>query len=255
MLISRSRFAAILGAGVIATVASGQTTASAPAFEVASVTIAPPWDFRPPSPFKFENTPVRVDIRYTTMAYLLQFAYDVDPTRQTGPDWIRTETYNVQATKPPNTSTEDTKLMMQTLLAERFKLVVHKEKKPVTGYAITVLEGGPKLTGVQPPQSGQSLGGGRGSLAAVRIQGTLTMKQIAMHLQREIRRPVADATGLTGYFDVDLQFASDDPARVSDVPLPTLSAALKAVGLKLETRPAEIETLVVDRGDKTPIQN
>ena len=87
----------------------------------------------------------------------------------------------------------------------------------------------------------------------------MTLKQLALRLRSDLGKPVMDATGLPGYFDIDLQFSSSDlkvePGAASEVPLPPLPTALRTqLGLVLEARKVDVEFLVVDAGEKLPIE-
>jgi uncharacterized protein (TIGR03435 family) len=84
-----------------------------------------------------------------------------DPARQddriSGPGWLTTERYNIVAKIPADTTKDDFKLMLQNLLAERFKLIMHRETKDASGYALVIAKNGLKMkesTDEANPQSG-----------------------------------------------------------------------------------------------------
>src|SRR5579862_474128 len=88
----------------------------------------------------------RYEIRYATMLDLIKTAYGVDAdTVFGGPSWLETDRFDVIAKAPANTPPETVKLMLQALLADRFKLVVHKDTKPIQGFVMTLGKGKPKL--------------------------------------------------------------------------------------------------------------
>ena len=88
----------------------------------------------------------RYELRQATMLDLIKTAYGVDPdTVVGGPSWLESDRFDVTAKAPPATSAETVNLMLQELLADRFKLVVHKDMKPMPGFVLTVGKGKPKL--------------------------------------------------------------------------------------------------------------
>ena len=96
------------------------------------------------------------------------------------------------------------------------------------------------------------------------MRANVTMKGFAGTLSSLLDRPVVDMTGLTGGFNINLEWAPDEmrsnpngnEGRAADaVPGPTIYTALHEVGLKLESRKAPVEVLVVDRAEKVPVEN
>src|SRR5271156_1677099 len=88
----------------------------------------------------------RYEIRYATMLDLVKTAYGVDAdTVVGGPAWLEYDRFDVVAKAPPATSPETIKLMLQALLADRFKLVIHKDTRPIQGFVLSVGKGKPKL--------------------------------------------------------------------------------------------------------------
>ncbi len=133
---------------IAAGLAFAQTSAKLE-FEVASVKPAPPpGDGRilvggrggpgsqDPSQMTFNNATVKM---------LLINAYNVKSYQVTGPSWIDTERYNIIAKVPEGTSKADGQVMLQNLLAERFKIVLHRETKELPLYELNVAKGGSKL--------------------------------------------------------------------------------------------------------------
>ena len=88
----------------------------------------------------------RYELRTANMVDLIGVAYGVDADKVLGgPSWLESDRFDVIAKAPASTPPETVKLMLQSLLADRFKLVVHKETKPLPSYALTVGKGKPKL--------------------------------------------------------------------------------------------------------------
>jgi uncharacterized protein (TIGR03435 family) len=138
--------------------------------------------------------------------------------------------------------------MLQALLADRFKLAVHRETKETSGYALVVAKGGPKL---KEPTEAQS---GDGSISVVsrgRLKGQKApLSMLAEQLTRLVGRPVVDETGLEGGFDFDLEWTPEDtPTDLAQVP-PIFTAIQEQLGLRLEARKERTEIIVIDHVEK-----
>ncbi|HEX4275014.1 MAG TPA: TIGR03435 family protein [Bryobacteraceae bacterium] len=129
-----------------------QSTGGQPQFEVASVKPSPAdggfgtmnGGPLPAGPFNTgEHNPERIRWTNTRLIRILMMAYDLPGDRISGPSWLRSEVYDVEATVPKGTSVADFKRMVQNLLAERFKLAAHRETKEVAGYALEVVPNTP----------------------------------------------------------------------------------------------------------------
>jgi uncharacterized protein (TIGR03435 family) len=146
--------------------------------------------------------------------------------------------------------------MLQTLLADRFKLEFHRETKTASGYALVRGKTDPKMTPVSPGPSHSN--GSPGRLAAQAV----TMSGLATSLARIMGAAVVDETGVKGAFDFNLTWApeksSPNPVTVdtgSDSGGPSIFTAVQdQLGLKLEPRKVPVQLLVVDRAAR-PILN
>src|ERR1039458_7551787 len=108
-------------------VALGQSAEPTPKFEVADVHASPGTRVR--GPFVSGG---RYELRTATMVDLIRTAYGIDADKvYGGPDWLEMDRFDVFAKLPPGSNAETRKLMLQALLAERFKLVVHNDTKPM----------------------------------------------------------------------------------------------------------------------------
>src|SRR6202050_2161745 len=138
--------------------AFAQTTAATPSFEVAPIKPAAPpaASMGPGGGMKIairmgsQGGPGTSDpgqITYSSMPIksLLVTAYGVKTYQVSGPSWMDTERFDIVAKVPPGATKDDVKLMLQNLLAERFKLTLHREKKELPMYALMVAKNGPKL--------------------------------------------------------------------------------------------------------------
>src|SRR4051812_40630607 len=92
----------------------------------------------------------RVDIGYESLADLIPQAFDVKPFQVSGPDWLKTERFDIIAKMPDRATKEQMPEMLQALLADRFRLKIHREMRENTVYALVVAKGGPKLKEADP---------------------------------------------------------------------------------------------------------
>lgn len=149
--------------------------------------------------------------------------------------------FDVEARAPRGMapSYEQQQTMLQGLLADRFGLRTHFEKRELPALAILVAKGGPKLTPAAPKDAGApELSVSHGFIRAYWVTASGLADAIAM----ESDRAVVDRTGLSGKFDVTLKW-SPDLNDAADVPLVT---ALQELGLKLESTKARVDVLVID---------
>jgi uncharacterized protein (TIGR03435 family) len=194
---------------------------------------------------------------------MITFAYGIHVRQITGaPAWIESEKYNVTA-KPagegqPNT--KQWKIMLQKMLADRFQLTFHHEKKELSVYAITLGKNGPKLTkSAGDPNGLYGAGGPPGAFSA----RNANMGDFAEVMQSTmLDRPVVDQTGLSGRFDFQLKFTPDEtqyagagarvppPADDATAPPDLFTALQEQLGLKLQATKAPVDVIVIDRVQK-----
>jgi uncharacterized protein (TIGR03435 family) len=122
----------------------GQPAEATPKFEIADVHVSPT------GPYQYLRggfyTGGRFELHYAAMVALVQNAWDVEPDKVVGgPAWVTKDMFDVLAKAPANTPPETTKLMLQTLLADRFKLVVQQETKPMPAFVLSLGKGKPKM--------------------------------------------------------------------------------------------------------------
>jgi len=139
--------------------------------------------------------------------------------------------------------------MLQTLLAERFKLAFHSESKDRPVYLLTRGKGELKLREPKNKNeyswAGSASGGGpfENGIAGINI----SMAQFAKRLTAPLGRPVLDRTGLTGAYDFKYEYTSDDQSR--DV-IASILASIRGLGLKLEPSTAPVEIIVIEHAEK-----
>lgn len=219
-------------------------------------------------------------------AALIRFAYDLpDFQISGGPGWLDSNRFDLAAKAEGDAPLDQKRLMLHTLLAERFKLTVHTETRELPIYALVMARGdgrpGSQLrrteadcarevlslddwAGIGPSTGvprcgffgfapGTDLPKGRGGLA---FRG-LTLAMFAKRLVPIVRRTVRDQTGLNGYFDADFDFLAELPppppppglpnAFGSDPFVSIFTVLPEQLGLKLDSRRGPVDVLVIDR--------
>jgi uncharacterized protein (TIGR03435 family) len=185
----------------------------------------------------------------------IRFAYDLASDAQIiGPDWIKSNQfiYDIDAKGAPGSSREQLQTMMRALLQDRFKLVAHRDQKEMSHFALVLAKGGSKMKPMKEIPEGaphMTFGG--------RFNTIQTMPTLAYLLSRfETGRPIIDQTGLSGLYEVKLEWALAQLQNADAPPGPSLFTALEdQLGLKLESRKGPVEILVVDSAEKVPTAN
>jgi uncharacterized protein (TIGR03435 family) len=243
---------------------SQSTPATAPpAFEVASV--KPNKSGARRSGVKTD--PAKLTGTNATLKQLILYAYDLPGYRVSGQGWIETERYDVRAKAESPASKEQIRLMLQTLLADRFKLKFHHETKVLPVYWLVVAKGGFKAPGVKEGES--LLKDGPPALKpganVIFLMQQSDLPGFAEGLSRMAGRPVLDKTGINGQFVFYLEWTSeaslpgsastpDGPSPPADSGPSIFAALQQKFGLRLEASRAPIEILVIDHVEK-PTEN
>jgi len=250
-LISRI-FAAVCATGLVALfigTAFGQATPAAPvAFEVASVK-------RNVSGGSGGGTRQLVGsftASNSTLQALIRYAWNVMDYQIQGPGWMATERYDLNAKVVGTHDNQDVRLMLRTLLAERFALRTRTEIRQLPVYTLVVARSGSKLHESKPAESSAMSSSDR-SVDANKI----TLQTLATLLSGHLDRPVVDSTGLTGTFDISLEWTPD--ATESDsIPLsgPSLGTALQEqLGLRMESGTGPVTVVLIDHAERIPTEN
>ena len=227
----------------------------------------------------------RLTATRVTLKFLIKMAYGVEDDQILGAsNWLNSETYDIEAKVDSSEVSEVSKLsdnqrmvMFQRLLADRFKLALHRETKELPVYALVIAKNGPKLQEAKPGDTypngikgpdGKPAGHagmmmwGRGRLTG---QG-IPIASLVPPLSQQLSRTVQDRTGLTGKYDIELHWTPDDAAdpmtgpqgdrptsengNSAESPEPSFFTAIQEqLGLKLDSRKAPVEVLVIDHAE------
>ena len=201
----------------------------------------------------------RAAMQNVSLKKVMLNAYGIPDDREYtiyGPDFLTAEHFDIDATFPSDTPPAKVREMMQTMLADRFKLALHKETRQLPMYSLAVAKGGPKIHAA-------AMGEGRTSGRPGHFEATgITMQKLADLIAKQAGRPVSDATGLQGVFDFTLEWDPQADLRVGAAdaagsgPGASIFTALQEqLGLRLEGGKGPVEVLVVDRMEKMPTEN
>jgi uncharacterized protein (TIGR03435 family) len=172
-----------------------------------------------------------------------------------GPAWVDSDGWSISATLPPNMPSNrqdlmhQADLMMQALLADRFKLAVHRETREQPVYDLVVARDGAKLKSSSAARFSVKMGAGHLEFQHVSIAVFAPYLYFREgYAQHVLDRPVTDKTGLDGFYDLNLEWAPDPGATASG---PSIFTALREqAGLRLEPRKSPVELLVIDHAEK-----
>jgi uncharacterized protein (TIGR03435 family) len=255
----------ILFAALVCCGAWAQPAADVPAFEVASVKRAAPPDSATRFVFSTmrggpgSTDPTRFEARNVSLNFLIYKAYNLSGWQVLGPDWTYQEEFDIDAKVPPSATREEFRAMLRNLLADRFKMQIHREAKEMTLYSLTVAKGGPKLTphvaAPQPEGSPARATGGAPKGCLQKYDADLAW--LVASLPGQLGAPVRDDTGLKGNYDITLCWLVRAPsAPPDDDPRPNLFEAVeKQLGLKLERTRGPLEVVVIDHAEMVPTAN
>jgi bla regulator protein blaR1 len=229
-----------------------------------------------------------------TLQMFINAAYRIDDNQISGgPSWLKSDHYDIEAKMDSATADALHKLsedqsrlerqrMLQALLADRFKLTIHRETRELPIYALVIAKNGPKIqeakpgdtypNGIKGPDGRAGAGmifmSGRGSVTG---QG-IPISDLVRFLSRQLGRKVEDKTGLTGKYDLTLQWTPDESQGAMfkgpspepqgsasppppDATGPSIFTVLEEkLGLKLESQKGPVEILVIDHAEK-PSEN
>jgi uncharacterized protein (TIGR03435 family) len=262
---------------LLALLATGLTAQGPPTFEVASVRVNKSGTAQTsigmlPNGVNFVNLPLRA---------VIQFAYGINqPSKLTGfPDWANTERFDINARAAGPVTVEQRRLMLQALLADRFKLVTKWEKREVSVLALMPARNDGRL-GMNLVESKGCITPGSAAAkdaATASAQATICgpkaagpgrlvltgvpMQQFTALLGTLLGRTVIDKTGLAGRYDIDLTFTPEQSAlaaadAAADPNGPTLYTAVREqLGLKLDSQRDQENVLVIDHVERQPSEN
>ena len=226
-------------------------------FEVAAIKVSGPDS----APMSIRRTETHFTTSNTTLPFLIRWAYAIDENQLIGlPKGLDTN-FDIVAKIPDEKLVPGRlQLMMQSLLADRFKLRIHRETRELTSYTLFVDKGGAKVRFMDssgPMGQDPFKMTDRGRLVGTQVTAPMLATVLAEHLGR----PVVDATELSGRFDFILEWTPNTDPASSGLPSnianrPSLFTAIREqLGFRLDARKSQVEVIVVDNLQKLPTNN
>jgi uncharacterized protein (TIGR03435 family) len=211
--------------------------------------------------------PARVKFINVPFKFLVQSAFNVKDFQVSGANgWMDTEHYDIDAVAASPFKDGEMRLMIQSMLAERFGMAFHRETLDRPGYALVVAKGGQKLP---PPIEDRSMLFSRTPNGDVTFAGkNVDMPGLASALASRLGAIVVDKTGIEGRYDVSFQWTPDastpvmgkngepaPPPPPDAIPGPSIFTAIQEkLGLRLESRKVPVEVIVIDKANR-PTEN
>jgi len=204
----------------------------------------------------------------TSLADCLRYAFGLTSNDQlSGADWIKSKAvrFDIVAKAPADTPLGQIRLMLQTLLTDRFQLALHREQKELSYVALVIGKKGPKLQEAIPDSDAS----GNKFLIGRIVSNHISMTTLATLFSRFTGQTVLDMTGLTAEYDLKLEWTPENTPKLTATGTgadagastdgesgPSLFAAVEQqLGLKLEVRKGPVEVIVIDHAERVPAQN
>jgi uncharacterized protein (TIGR03435 family) len=203
----------------------------------------------------------RFTARATSVKFLMEWAYGILPSQHSdGPSWIGGDRYDILAKANGNPSDEQIKLMVQSLLADRFKLQFHRESKEVPVLVLSAGKAAPKLF---PPKDDElhdikitpKMGPDQKVLSWHTAATRFSFAELNLTFSRLLGRVIVNHTGLDGAFDFALDFTPDDERPNPLDPANIISALRDQLGLTVKAEKGPADYLVIDRVEKVAAGN
>lgn len=263
-------FAAVAMAALLLVAAAGQSASPLESFEVADIHASPRVSSQTGLNMRTVLRGGRYEIRNATIVDLVRTAYTIDADKIVGgPNWVEFDRFDVIAKAASDTPLNTLRLRLQGLLADRFELVIHKDTRPVAGYALAMGKGKPKLKA----STGKGASGCErktGQLSVVNGQITIGSNSLSCHdttmeaFAAQIRsmdsgyftNAVVDSTGLKGSWDFDLKWQAKGNIPIAGPDAMTMVDAVdKQLGLRIEEHKIPTGVLVIDQVNRRPTDN
>jgi uncharacterized protein (TIGR03435 family) len=242
--------------------------AAPPAFEVASVKLNQLYRQDDPSTWRpvINSSPGGITIRNATLRVIAAVAYDIQRPQVAGPEWIDTQRYDIAAKAGGPVNYAAMLPLLRALLAERFKMESHLETRQMEVMAMLLPKSGTHKMTPSKVTEGE-IKNHQDPVRGMVIEGA-PLKGFATEMSREFTIPVVDMTGLEGRFDFALNpqkyvqefrnamMASRERIEEPEARVILMQNILEGdLGLRLEKRKAPVEVLVIDKAEKSPVEN
>jgi uncharacterized protein (TIGR03435 family) len=259
-------FGLILWSGIaFSATAKAQSVDHPVASSTGQAAVAPVFDVATVKPTKAESRSASgldtshgmLDAENVTLKRCIMGAYGIGPQQVIGgPDWLDSERFDIVA-KSDEPVSEDAVMMtmLQALLSDRFKLVLHRETRMMPAYVLEVDKNGARLQQAKGGDPSNHTSTGRAGRVTIDNANT-GMDLFTEILARKMDLPVINETGLKGTFDFKLHWTPDNvaPENLGPDDVSIFTALQEQLGLRLSSKKAPVEVLVIDCAER-PSEN
>ena len=243
----------------------GQNLTNQPKFEVAEIKPCKPGTPEPPGQrmgmVRYTYPGGRFDAKATTVEFLLEWAYDLLPSQHSrGSAWMENERFDIVAKAAGNATDDQMKVMTQSLLAERFKLKFHRDRREAPVLLVTLGKAAPKLF---PPKEGEvhslrvipQTDSDQKVVSYHVVATRFSFAQLNQTFARQLERVILNGTGLDGDFDFTLDFTPDENRPNPLDPSLIITAMRNQLGLNIKAQKGLVDYLVIDGLEKVTDEN
>lgn len=215
-------------------------------FEVASVRAsnrrAGSWAIRTSDPTSFTASNI-------TLKELFRQAYRLKPYEMSGgPQWIDSATFDIAAKPPAEATPNEMRLMVRSLLVERFHLKFHTETKEIDVMVLSISKNGPKFHEVPP------IDPSNGSVSSMHMKMETFVNMLSGNCGTLNFLPVIDGTGLTGTYDLKMETQAN-PTGLPRTAMDQQCETISQLGLEFKRQKLPIQIYVIDSAERTPTEN
>ena len=259
MLKAMRALSVLISFALSSSVAVGQASTTAPAFDVASVKpsqhlVGPDYNNQ------LSYSPTGIKARNVTLKRLVAEAYQLQVNQVLGPSWLDKNEYDIDASSAGVSTREQNALMLRSLVAERFKLTQHSEMREMRVYELVIGKSGSKIHPIsegETPTAGAGFhfhGDLRGFADLLTVQLSIPASDNPAEPARASASPISvlDKTGLPGIFDFSVNM---NPELGTDMFASWQRVLEDQLGLRIESRKENVAVLVVDEAARTPTEN
>jgi uncharacterized protein (TIGR03435 family) len=204
-----------------------------------------------------QANPGSINMRNVSLKSAIRWAYHVMDYQINGPDWLGFERFDIVAKAAGPAPESELRTMLQALLAERFKLALHKETKELPAFVLVVAKGGIKFH--ESKEDGEPAAEPDKNRLTVSLKRVPASQFVEM-LSSALRAPVINNTGLEGRYDATINVSKYIPDGTSkDAPFDPVAMIMtglqEELGLKLESKKMPLDLLIIDHAEKVPTEN
>jgi uncharacterized protein (TIGR03435 family) len=205
-------------------------------------------------------SPDGIIIRNSSMRSVICWAYDIFDYQLKGPDWMAGSRFDINAKASGEVSKENLRVMLKALLTDRFRMATHTESKEMGAYILQIAKGGLKVKESTSGEGDFDIQPNQQKMQVTILRAGIP--QLIDALGNIFRAPIIDQTGLKAKYDATfdvMKYMADmrptDGGTPPDPQAIVMRGLQEELGLKLEPKKMAVDYIVVDKAEKTPVEN